>query len=249
MRTHRMLVASALVALVALLSGSLAHADPIVFDNGGPDGGYAEATVFERADDFLFSGSQLVTGAGLELFLSDGAAWDGTVQYAIYSSVPTFVAHGIPQVGWVPSPGTELASGVGQGSLLVATETVPGGSHATLEFDFEHAFTAAAQTTYWLGIHLSGNWDQDGISWRAASGDGDSNHTWWNRPDQGYWATASHPGEFAFHLHGAEAVPRARWHRIDRSCPHGSRPCSQEVHSERLTSRPRACPRACPIVA
>ena len=136
----------------------------IIYDNGGTsigDGGN-ETTQWVQADDFNIASGGTVTGAGVYIGATSGdplSDWDGTLEYFLFSDGGA-------------TPGSLLASGNG---VNVSTSDTGiswccNGNAWLFEFDFTSDFTAAAGTDYWLGIHLSSNYDGDGLYWIAQAG-------------------------------------------------------------------------------
>lgn len=151
-----------IVMLVCLYAGSVNAG--IIYDNGGAsigDGGN-ETTQWVQADDFNIASGGMVTGAGIYIGGSGGdpfSVWDGTLEYFLFSDAGV-------------TPGSLITSGNG---INVSTSDTGiswccSGNAWLFEFDFESGFTAAAGTDYWLGVHLSNNYDRDELYWISQAG-------------------------------------------------------------------------------
>lgn len=145
------------------LAGGAANA-AVIYDNGPPTQDGNDATRWVQAEDFTLGAGEAVGGAGVYIAGFDGIGnWDGTIDYFLFAD----------NAG---APGAVLASGSGQNATTTDTgiEWEPGDTVFLLEFDFESVFDAAAGVTYWLGIHLSDNFDRDQIYWVTAAANGTS---------------------------------------------------------------------------
>jgi hypothetical protein len=170
-------------ALLALTS--LCHAS-IIFDNGGPNNGDSgnETTAWVQADNFSIAGGSTVLGGGVYIgFEGSFADWDGTFDYFFFADA-------------AGSPGGQLASG---SAAPVTSDTgIPTccGNAILFQFNLNDPFIAAAGTTYWLGIHLSTNFDRDEIYWLTnALGNGNESNggtfnNWFNNgQDRAFYLT------------------------------------------------------------
>jgi|MudIll2142460700_1097286.scaffolds.fasta_scaffold43970_2 hypothetical protein len=162
---------------------------PIIYNNGGIQQGLSgnETTEWVQADDFILRLGGTVGDAGVYLATDQTAGnpvsvWDGTLQYFIFANNGGM-------------PGTLLASGIGQN--ITTTDTgIPwgfGGNNWLFEFDLQNPFNAAPGTEYWFGIHLSNNFDRDGIYWtqtndlpgNARESEGGTFNNWATSPPNG----------------------------------------------------------------
>lgn len=148
--------------LVCLYAGSVNAG--IIYDNGGASDGDSgnETTQWVQADDFNIASGGTVGGAGVFIGATGGdplSVWDGTLEYFLFSDGGT-------------TPGALLASGNGVNVSTADTgiSWCCSGNAWLFEFEFESGFTAAAGTDYWLGIHLSSNYDRDELYWIAQAG-------------------------------------------------------------------------------
>ncbi len=153
-------VSLASIALAAGLSfAGVAHAG-VVYDNGSPNGdvGYPP-TSWVIAEDFSFSTDVVVTGAGI--YFSGLDEWDGTVTYGIFSNNSGM-------------PGSVLASGSGQNisTSNTGTPSCCGDNIYLLSFDLSSDFAAVAGSTYWLGLHLSDDFDYKAVYWSSTDANG-----------------------------------------------------------------------------
>lgn len=152
-----------IVCLFVCLFAGAANAG-IIYDNGGVSIGDSgnETTMWVQADDFNIASGGTVTGAGVYIGALNGAplsVWDGVLEYFIFSDGGT-------------TPGSLITSG--NGVNVSTTDTgiswCCSGNAWLFDFDFESSFTALASTDYWLGIHLSNNYDRDELYWIAQAG-------------------------------------------------------------------------------
>ena len=144
----------------ALLFGAQSHEAmaAIVYDNGLPtigDGG--EVTEYVLANDFTLASATSVTGGAIYIVGVGGiGSWDGTFDYWLFANTTG------------NSPGAVLASGSATG---VSTTSIGpqnwtlGGDVFRIDFNLASPFSAAAGTNYWLGVHLSTNYNRDNIYW------------------------------------------------------------------------------------
>lgn len=146
------------------LSLSVPAGAQVIYNNGGPNpSSGSDATQWVQAEDFSFATNATVTGAGVYIAgLGNLGTWDGNFTYYLFDSSGG-------------APGGLLASG---DVSTVVTNTgnawCCGGNSYLVEFDFLSTFAAAAGSTYWLGIHLSDNFDRDDVYWVTTSGNGTS---------------------------------------------------------------------------
>lgn len=139
---------------------STASSAGIIYDNGGVSIGDPgnETTRWVQADNFNITEGGLVKGAGVYIGSTRGnlTAWDGTLEYFLFADTG-------------PKPGALISSGNGVNVTTSDTgiEWCCTGNAWLFEFDFESSFTAAANTDYWLGIHLSRDYGYDSLFWIA----------------------------------------------------------------------------------
>ncbi len=184
------------LAFAATLGLAVSAQAGVVYDNGLPDGSGDgnDATQWVQAEDFEFGGNTDVAGGGVYIAgFGDISNWDGAFDYWIFSD-----SAGLPD--------TTLASGAGQNIVTSDTGNAwgNGGNAYLVEFDLESVFNALAGESYWLGIHLSTDFDRDDIYWVAT----DNNSTNLGAESNGgtfnNWSNNSN--EHAFYLNGE---PRA----------------------------------------
>lgn len=185
-------------ALALCLTSAPAQAG-IIFNNGAPftDGGGDEMTLHNEAEDFSFATATTVGGAGVYVgsFAGDLSNWDGAFQYAIYGD-----AGGHPA-------GAALTSGsVAPTTSETNVEWFNGGTgNAFLfQFDFNTPFAAAANTTYWLGVHAAADYDsRDDLYFATTYSNGTVGYG--QLENQGDWHVTGH--DHAFYLtDGAQVV-------------------------------------------
>lgn len=183
------------LALAAVLGlASVAHS-AVIYNNGGPNAANGnDATQWVQAEDFGFGLGATVGGAGVYIAGFGGIGnWDGTIDYWIFGDSGG-------------TPGAALASGSGQ-NVATSDSGIAwgfGGNAWLVDFDFASNFNAVAGNTYWLGIHLSTNFDRDDIYWVTADDNATSRGT---ESEGGTFNNWFSPGqEHAFYLKG-ERVP------------------------------------------
>jgi hypothetical protein len=163
-------------ATVALLTLSLGAQAGIIFISGSPAAVNGnETTQWVQTGGFNIPGGANVVGGGVYIgFTQSIGSWDGTFDYTIFADS-------------AGSPGSSLASGAAQNVTVTDTGTPWSyGNNYLFTFDFLSPFAAGAGTPYWLGIHLSSNFNRDeiywtsdtsGISWES---DGGTFNNWYN---------------------------------------------------------------------
>ena len=115
----------------------------VVYENGAPNG-YSgnEMSDFVQSEDFRLDSAASIGSAS---FYAGGTTDATSLTYYIFGA-------GSDQ------PGALLTSGNAQNLTRMLTgQTAFGTPEALYSFDFASAFTAAANTTYWLGLRAAGN--------------------------------------------------------------------------------------------
>lgn len=183
------------LALAAVLGfASVAHS-AVIYNNGGPSGANGnDATQWVQAEDFGFGLGSTVGGAGVYIAGFGGIGnWDGTIDYWIFGDSGG-------------TPGAALASGSGQ-NVATSDSGIAwgfGGNAWLVDFDFASNFNAVAGNTYWLGVHLSTDYNRDDIYWVTTANNGTTRG---NESDGGTFNNWSNNGqEHAYYLKG-ERVP------------------------------------------
>ncbi|GBL13159.1 hypothetical protein MTo_00449 [Microcystis aeruginosa NIES-1211] len=148
-------IVSAGATSIALATMGTASAS-IIFDGGGPDQQDGnEMTQWVQTEDFILSqdiGTRL-TDVHFWTF-EDPGAWDGTLDYFVFANA-----------GGQPA-GTPFAQGAGANVVKTATGNQTFGlNEYAYSFDLQTPLDLSANTTYWLGLHLSSNFDRDEIYW------------------------------------------------------------------------------------
>jgi hypothetical protein len=116
--------------------------DNEVYDNGPPNGAGVEVETFVVADDFVLNTDTVITDLHFQTFEFDGPVWDGTIEYFIFDD-----AGG--------EPGNLLTSGNGQNLI----KNNIGGTAYEYSIDLDTEIELEGGVTYWLGIHLAANYD------------------------------------------------------------------------------------------
>lgn len=202
----------AVVTLFVALTDSSVQAAQVVFDNGLPDLKSAnEASAWVQAEDFLLTTAKTITGVNFWSIETpnnwrgnSNYGWNGTIRYSIFSDVS-----GKPS-------NSALFSGNGVNISKTATNRTYTKSSLQLNeyaysFNFNSPIEIAANTTYWLGLHLSDSFNSGQVD--------DRNNVYWVTSSTGYGnkGTESFNGGFnnwrdtgverAFQLTSSENVP------------------------------------------
>ena len=184
----RVLTAAAFMVSVA----GRASADPIVYNNGGPNGidGFAMGD-FNEADDFTLSGTTIITDVHFWNLQGTVDDYSGSIAWAIYNN-----ASG--------APGSVVASGVAS-----PTHTSTGGSVSGLG-EYTNDFNIAPLTLglghYWISLHdgpLTNNTFRD-FYWETANPNGTLSSMAYDLVGTPGWFPNS--SELAFNLTG-QAIP------------------------------------------
>jgi hypothetical protein len=150
MRLQKILRIAAISLTTSFVFPAMAFAG-VVFSNGTPNSlGGRNCISFACADNFSFSSTKTITGAGF--------------YGAVNTVAPLASLAGNPVTFSIFSdngglPGTVLQTATVTTSTY-SSHAFPlnfGNQNALLEFDFDTAFTAAAATTYWIGYHSDNN--------------------------------------------------------------------------------------------
>jgi hypothetical protein len=147
-----------LFAALGFLQTGKARATKTIFNNGAPSLAHGrEMTLWVQAEDFTVSQNSLLNNVQFWTLEAPGAVWDGTVNYFLFQDIDG-------------QPDTQpLVSGLGTNVLKTATNRslFDYYNEFSYSFDLEKPVTIAADSTYWLGLHLSNNFDRDDIYWEA----------------------------------------------------------------------------------
>jgi len=190
-----LLIHAAVPTLVSLGSVGAATA-AIIFDGGSPNqqNGF-EVTRWVGADDFVLTALTGTTLKGVHFWTLEGGAWDGTLDYYLFTD----------ESGQPAS--TPFAQGAGTNVTKTDTgATVLGLSEYEYNFDLPVPLPLLANTTYWLGLHLSSNFVKNNIYWETTSSSLGSNSTNSDGGTFTNWETNTDEN-FAFHLVGSDATP------------------------------------------
>jgi hypothetical protein len=152
-----------LVAVVLLFAAPSQAA--VIFDGGAPDlaNGY-EMTQWIQAEDFVLPVDSTLRDVHFWTLEYEpvGAAnpWNGTLEYYIYGD-----NSGVP--------GTELYSETALPADIskTATGNTWGLSYEEYEYSFDllYPIDLSDSTTYWLGLHLSSDFEWDQIFWETTN--------------------------------------------------------------------------------
>ncbi|WP_339912350.1 PEP-CTERM sorting domain-containing protein [Symmachiella dynata] len=191
MRTIRLAVAC--LAVLVAAAGQVQAA--VVFNNGAPDQNNAsDMTAWVQAEDFVLAEDTSVTDLHFWT-IESGTNWDGTLDYYLFNDN-----------GANPAV-APFASGAGQNVKKTATgNTAFGLNEYSYWVDLENPVLLTGGVTYWIGLHLSNNFDFDGIAWETTSGQFGTNGNGSYGGTFDNWTTGRQ--EHAFYLTGeAPAVP------------------------------------------
>lgn len=153
------------IGVVGAILLGLPHAAnaAIIYDNGAPATGGNEATQWIQAEDFKLDQNRSISGGGIYIGGYSGISnWDGALDYWLLSNAGD-------------KPGTVLAAGSAQDISVTNTGEFwsSGENIYLLDFSFEAMFEAAADTTYWLAVHLAEDFNnRDNIYWLHTSPNG-----------------------------------------------------------------------------
>lgn len=159
----RIYVAAA--AIVMAFGASSPAAAAIIYDNGGPDlaTGHSdvatgnEVTKWVEAEDFSVASSTTLAGAHFWT-LENSSSWDGTLTWYVFANVG-----GLP--GSAP---LETGSGVNVARTATGNEHF-GEIEYAYSFDLDTPVALVGGTDYWFALHLSSDFDSDGIFWETTS--------------------------------------------------------------------------------
>lgn len=152
---------TSLLAAAAALSLTMAApaSAAIIYDNGGSNqSGGTEMSNTMLAQDFRLATQAALTNAVFHAVSLDDAITSNplaVLQYAIFADNGG-------------APGSILASGEALDTTLMSTGSSLGGEEYRVSFNFQSAFTAAAQTTYWFGLRFGSSSDPLSIYWSTA---------------------------------------------------------------------------------
>jgi hypothetical protein len=131
-----------------------AHAVP-VYSSGNPALDGVETTEYLIADNFKLSSDATIRA--MTFWTIEDGSWDGRLDWYIFANNPNS-AYEIP--------GELLYAG--NGSQINRTDT--GRSYSIYDevewtFNLGQDVTLSAGTKYWIGLHLSGDYDRDHLYW------------------------------------------------------------------------------------
>jgi hypothetical protein len=150
-------VAAATANLCMMASGAQAAT---VFDNGGPADNGNEVSQWVQAEDFTLASAANLTGAKVNLFTFGASLTDVPLNYYIFAHDGN-------------NPGGLLASGTGNSVTITENGVGYGGRTIyAVSFNFVDAFSAAANTTYWFGIHATDQFNRAEIYFASSAANG-----------------------------------------------------------------------------
>ncbi len=131
----------------------------VIFNGGSPNllNG-REMTQWVEADDFNLSQSKNLTS--VDFWTVENGAWDGSLQYSLFTDA-----------GSQPSS-SAFASGSGINVVKTATGRSLGGVYTEYKYSFDlpTSVSLAANTTYWLGLHLNNTYStRSDLYWETTS--------------------------------------------------------------------------------
>jgi len=193
--THKIFKAFIGSLIIILGLSGVARAD-IVFNTGaGAADSGNEATQWLQANDFNLPNATLISGGGVYIGSFDAtlANWDGTFEYWFFAD-----AGGSP--GAILDNGNAIVNNI--------ANLRPWLNGALFEFDFTLAnpFAAAANTTYWLGIHLAADYaNRDDLYWAVSANAFGNAHSESNGGTMNNWNTFSPDHGFYLRSHEVPA--------------------------------------------
>ena len=155
------IVAAALVA-IGIFAATAFSAQPVlaatVFNNPIAATTADEATHWVQASSFTLGSSANLTGGTIAFIQDPGVTWSGEFDYWIFGSdgvaPSSILSNGAATINSVSDTGIDYAHWAGPLDVY------------SIDFDFVSTFAAAASTQYWLGIHLSSDFDvREGVYW------------------------------------------------------------------------------------
>lgn len=149
---------------LALLASSFvcaAQAEVVYATTGTPSPHYgADATAYVAASGFTLSQSATITDAHIWTRTADISQWDGTIEWYVFADDSNKPA------------ATPIASGLGTNIVHTATgNTYFNLNEYTFDFNLDTPVTLAANTKYWLGIHMESDYtNPTQIDWEGIGG-------------------------------------------------------------------------------
>ncbi|MBF2066811.1 MAG: PEP-CTERM sorting domain-containing protein [Calothrix sp. C42_A2020_038] len=163
----------------------------VFFDNGAPSlTAGREMTAWIQAEDFVVSQDTLLSSVQFWTVEEPDAVWDETINYFLFQDIDG-------------KPDTQpFVSGLGVKVQKQATNRSLYNFYNEFKylFDLEKPIPIAANTTYWLGLHLSKNFDRDGIYWEVTDTGFGINGMSAYQGELNNWSRSSAPVERAFIL-------------------------------------------------
>ncbi|MEA5571188.1 PEP-CTERM sorting domain-containing protein [Calothrix sp. UHCC 0171] len=149
----------------AMQATSVSSSQPVqdkeIFNNGSPDliSG-REATVWIQAEDFVIKENTILNSIKFWTVESPESIWDGTIEYSLF-----YDRDGTPDT-------QPFISGYGVDIFKKSTGRALYGYYNEFAYTFDLAtpVNLLANNKYWLGLHLSSNFELDGIYWETTSG-------------------------------------------------------------------------------
>ncbi|RUT06219.1 hypothetical protein DSM106972_034250 [Dulcicalothrix desertica PCC 7102] len=170
----------------------------VLFDNDGVPSLTAgrEATLWIQAEDFAVEQDSWLDHIQFWTVEAPGSKWDGTVKYSLFEDIDG-------------QPDTQpFVSGIGANVVKKATNRSLFNYYDeySYSFDLEKPVKIAADTTYWLGLHLSSNFDRDEIYWETTDKGFGTNGMSAYLGELKNWSRSSAPVERAFVLNSKSST-------------------------------------------
>lgn len=163
----------------------------IIFDNGSPNlTAGRETTLWIQAEDFLLNQDTTLKNIKFWTLEPVDAIWDGTIKYSLFDNI-----NDKPDT-------TALAAGSGVNIHKIATgrKLYDNYNEFGYSFNLENLVNLQANRKYWLGLHLSSNFDRDNIYWETTDTGYGINGTSAYLGDVTDWSRSSEGAERAFQL-------------------------------------------------
>jgi hypothetical protein len=129
-----------------------------IFNSGSPSLTTArEATAWIQAEDFVLNQNSTLKNIKFWTLEPDDAVWDGTIEYSIFNDIDDTP----DTVPFAAGTGVEIKKEATGRTLYDIYKEF------AYSFDLDNHVSLSANRKYWLGLHLSSNFDLDQIYWQA----------------------------------------------------------------------------------
>ncbi len=163
--------------------------DNEVYNNGPPNAGGIEVERFVIADDFVLDETTFITDLHFQTFEQVDDTWDGTLEYFI-----------LDDAGGVPGAVKITGNAINVQKMNIA------GTNYEYSADLEVPIELDGGVTYWIGIHLAANYDDQPIDLFIAMTDQIDGSTMYAAGDENLNWFASVGLDLAFILTGDTLV-------------------------------------------